>query len=147
LSSQINVLLVEDSHFFRDAATSVLQSYGFTVFAAGDGEQAIRIAARQRLDIVLLDLMLPKVQGLEVLRRLRQYPQTSRVPVIIVTTVAPQRHNFLPYAPVDFVPKDNAVLYQLPQRIGKQLELLKSKKDSDHTVFGAALAVGETHES
>ncbi len=127
MSSRINVLLVEDSCFFRRAATSVLESYGSTVFGAGGGEQAIRIAATQRLDSMLLDWMAPKIQGLELLRWLRQSSQTSRVQVILLADVAHQQHKFLPYAPVDFIAKDNAFLDQLPQRIHIEL-ITKIKK-------------------
>jgi CheY-like chemotaxis protein len=121
MSSPIRVLLAEDSRFLRLASTSVLESYGFKVFGAADGEEALQMAAQEEIDIVLLDLILPKVQGFEVLQRLRQDPRTVHVPVIVFTSITSQ-HDFSAYAPVDFISKDSFVLDQLVPRIHENLD-------------------------
>ena len=121
MSFPIRVLLADDSRFLRLAATSVLESSGFKVFGAADGEEALQIAAQEEIDIVLLDLILPKVQGFEVLQRLRQDPRTAHVPVIIFTSITSQ-HDFSAYAPVDFISKDNFVLDALVPRINENVE-------------------------
>jgi DNA-binding response OmpR family regulator len=121
MSSPIRVLLAEDSRFLRLASTSVLESQGFKVFGAADGEAALQIAAQEEIDIVLLDLILPKIQGFEVLQKLRQDPRTAQVPVIVFTSITSQ-HDFSAYAPVDFISKDSFVLDELVLRINDNLE-------------------------
>lgn len=77
-----HVLIVDDEAIVRDVLTRYLEREGFQVDAAADGEAALEIAARSRPDIVVLDLMLPKVDGLEVFRRLRDLWD---VPVVMLT--------------------------------------------------------------
>ncbi|HSN11129.1 MAG TPA: response regulator transcription factor [Propionibacteriaceae bacterium] len=76
------VLLVEDEESYREATSYMLRREGYEVFAAADGRAGLDEFARSGADIVLLDLMLPGLSGVEVCRQLRQ---TSSVPVIMVT--------------------------------------------------------------
>jgi two-component system, OmpR family, response regulator ResD len=76
------VLIVDDEAIVRDVLTRYLEKEGFRVDTAVDGEEALAIATDHRPDLVILDLMLPKVDGLEVLRRLRA---EQDVPVVMVT--------------------------------------------------------------
>jgi DNA-binding response OmpR family regulator len=129
MSSPIRVLLAEDSRFLRLASTSVLESQGFKVFGAADGEAALQIAAQEEIDIVLLDLILPKIQGFEVLQKLRQDPRTVHVPVIVFTSITSQ-HDFSAYAPVDFISKDSFVLDELVLRINDNLERAAGREEA-----------------
>jgi two-component system response regulator RegX3 len=79
---RVSVLLVEDEESFVDALTIGLNREGFDVAVARDGQQAITLFAKDTYDIVLLDLMLPKMSGLDVCRAIRT---TSEVPIIIVS--------------------------------------------------------------
>ena len=79
---RINVLVVEDEESFIDALTIGLNREGFDVTIARDGQQAVSLFAKDTFDIVLLDLMLPKMSGLDVCRTLRVH---SEVPIIIVS--------------------------------------------------------------
>ena len=79
---RINILLVEDEESFVDALTIGLDREGFDVAIARDGQQAVALFAKDTFDIVLLDLMLPKMSGLDVCREIRT---TSEVPIIIVS--------------------------------------------------------------
>lgn len=79
---RINILLVEDEESFVDALTIGLDREGFDVAIARDGQQAVALFAKETFDIVLLDLMLPKMSGLDVCRQIRAY---SEVPIIIVS--------------------------------------------------------------
>ncbi len=81
------VLLVEDDRFLRRAAEATLKQAGFVVATAADGEEALRQASASRPDVVLLDLIMPKVQGFEVLRRLKQDEATARIPVIVLSNL------------------------------------------------------------
>src|SRR5688572_12699410 len=86
-TAQKTVLLVEDDRFLRRAAEATLRQSGFTVVTAADGEEALRQAGAARPDIVLLDLIMPKLQGFEVLRRLKDDPATATIPVIVLSNL------------------------------------------------------------
>jgi DNA-binding response OmpR family regulator len=79
------ILIVEDEPSLRASIVYNLRRAGYEVVAAADGEQALAAWAAEPADLVLLDLMLPKVDGLEVCRRLRQ---SSSVPIVILTARA-----------------------------------------------------------
>src|SRR5271170_1777039 len=79
---RVNILLVEDEESFVDALTIGLDREGFDVAIARDGQQAMALFGAEAFDIVLLDLMLPKMSGLDVCRQIRA---SSEVPIIIVS--------------------------------------------------------------
>ncbi len=82
------VLLVEDSKFLRMANERALSKAGFVVSTAADGEEALRIANDKLPDIILLDMMLPKLSGTEVLKALKGNPATMDIPVIVLTSLS-----------------------------------------------------------
>ncbi len=82
------VLLVEDSKFLRIANQRALSRAGFKVIIAADGEEALRLAYDQLPDVILLDLMLPKITGPEVLKSLKKNPATVHIPVIVLTSLS-----------------------------------------------------------
>lgn len=77
------VLLVDDNPVVMAVYRSGLSMAGFTVDAAADGEAALAQAAATIPDVIVLDLMLPKIDGFEVLRRVRADPRLKDVPVIV----------------------------------------------------------------
>ena len=79
------VLVVEDSDAIRTAFTILLEESGYEVAAAANGAEAVRMAAEHVPDLVLLDLGLPDLPGVEVARRIKSAPATSRVPVVALT--------------------------------------------------------------
>ncbi len=79
---KVRVLVVEDEESFIDALTVGLGREGFAVEIARDGLQALAVVARESFDVILLDLMLPKMSGLDVCRAIRA---RSEVPIIIVS--------------------------------------------------------------
>src|SRR5690349_11438113 len=81
------VLLAEDDRFLRKAAGAMLRRQGFTVLTAEDGEEALRVARAETPDLILLDLIMPKMQGFEVLKALKRDPQTSPIPVVILSNL------------------------------------------------------------
>src|SRR5881275_2681717 len=76
------ILLVDDEDAVQKLLTYPLEREGFRVMQARDGEEALQRFAAERVDLVVLDLMLPKLDGLEVCKRLRA---TSTVPIIMLT--------------------------------------------------------------
>lgn len=81
------ILLAEDDRFLRKAAEATLRQRGFTVLAAADGEEALRFARAEIPDLILLDLIMPKLQGFEVLRILKEEPMTKQIPVIVLSNL------------------------------------------------------------
>jgi class 3 adenylate cyclase len=82
------ILVVDDNPTNRDILDARLQAHGYAVLQAADGEQALRMAAEQAPDVVLLDVMMPKLDGFEVCRRLKRDAGTGFMPVILVTARA-----------------------------------------------------------
>jgi two-component system alkaline phosphatase synthesis response regulator PhoP len=85
---QRTILVVEDEAILRDTIVYNLRAEGYEVLTAGDGASALDAAQRSRLDLVLLDLMLPVMDGLEVCRQLRRRSETSSVPILMLTARA-----------------------------------------------------------
>ena len=79
------ILGVEDSDAIRTAFTILLEDRGYDVAAAPDGAQAVRLAAERAPDLVLLDLGLPDIPGVEVARRLKSAPATQAIPIVALT--------------------------------------------------------------
>ena len=80
-----SILLIEDSRLIRKATERVLLRAGYRVVTAGDGEEALRLAFATRPDLILLDMLLPKLSGPEVLRALRRNPGTQRTPIVVLS--------------------------------------------------------------
>jgi CheY-like chemotaxis protein len=81
------ILLVEDDTFLRKAADAMLRRHGFEVHLASDGQEGLDAARAQLPDLVLLDLIMPKVQGFEVLAQLKADPSTAGIPVVILSNL------------------------------------------------------------
>jgi DNA-binding response OmpR family regulator len=81
------ILLAEDDRFLRRAEEAALKRAGFVVLAAADGEQALRMAIAEKPDLVLLDLIMPKLQGFEVLKALKADPATAAIPVVVLSNL------------------------------------------------------------
>lgn len=79
------ILVVDDNQDTLDILKITLEGSGYLVQSCMDGEAALRTASRDRPALILLDLMLPKMDGVEVCRKLRSEPLLRRVPVIFIT--------------------------------------------------------------
>jgi DNA-binding response OmpR family regulator len=86
------ILCIEDEHFISELYTRALTKAGYDVTTIVDGQQALKAAQTGRYDIILLDLMVPNLTGIEILRRLRGPHQTPKLrSKIIITTNLEQR--------------------------------------------------------
>ncbi len=85
------VLLAEDDRFLRRAAEARLRRHGLEVLTAADGEEALRVARAEPLDLILLDVVMPKLEGFEVLKLLKEDEATARIPVIILSNLGQDR--------------------------------------------------------
>ncbi|MBI3892302.1 MAG: response regulator [Candidatus Wallbacteria bacterium] len=79
------VVVVDDDDANRDLLMSLLQPQGYEVFTAGDGREAIGLVRSRRPDIVLLDLLMPGVSGIEVCETLKQDEHTGQIPIVMLT--------------------------------------------------------------
>jgi two-component system response regulator AtoC len=83
------ILLVEDDRFLRRACEASLTQRGFLVVSANDGEEGLRLARAEPFDLILLDLLMPKKPGIEVLAELRgEGPPKGDIPVIILSNTS-----------------------------------------------------------
>jgi two-component system phosphate regulon response regulator PhoB len=80
-----SVLVVEDDRFLRRACEVSLRQRGFTVLTAPDGEAALELIRAELPGLVLLDLLMPRMSGLELLRRLRSEERTRALPVLVIS--------------------------------------------------------------
>jgi DNA-binding response OmpR family regulator len=85
------ILVAEDEKHIADMISFKLTNGGHQVVRAQDGEQAISLAARESPELILLDVMMPGLNGYEVLRRLKGNPALRSVPVIMVTAKGHER--------------------------------------------------------
>ena len=83
----MKILLVEDSKTIRRENETVLLKAGYDVICAEDGEIALRLAQEQHPDLILLDMILPKLAGPEVLQHLKSQPGTAEIPVVVVSSL------------------------------------------------------------
>ena len=82
------ILHVEDNEFNRKIVRDLLTRTSYRLVEAVDGEEGVQMALRERPDLVLIDIQLPKMSGLEVTRRLRTEPATAHVLIIVITSFA-----------------------------------------------------------
>ena len=81
------ILIIEDDKFLRELIIQKLGKEGFDVIEAGEGEEGLRKAKEEKPDLVLLDLILPGIDGFEVLRRAKADGETSSIPVVILSNL------------------------------------------------------------
>jgi len=118
------ILLAEDDKFLRRAAESKLRQRGFDVRSAVDGDEALALALAEPPDLMLLDLLMPKRDGLQVLQALRASETTRDVPVVILSNSSKelemQRASSM--GAVAYWVKANLSLQDLCERIEQLLE-------------------------
>jgi two-component system alkaline phosphatase synthesis response regulator PhoP len=82
------VLVVDDEPDVRVLCKVNLEFEGYRVLEAGDGEAAIEMANREAPDLILLDLMMPHVNGWDVMKRLKEDEKTANIPIVLLTAMA-----------------------------------------------------------
>ena len=85
------ILVAEDDRFLRKAAEMALKRQGYTVLTAADGEEALRAAQSELPDLILLDLIMPKLNGFDVLQALKKEAPTAKIPVIVLSNLGQDR--------------------------------------------------------
>jgi two-component system cell cycle response regulator DivK len=85
------ILIIEDNEKNMKLVRDVLQVKGYATIEAGTGEEGVRLAAERKPDLILMDIQLPGISGIEALRRLRATPDTAAIPAIAVTASVMQQ--------------------------------------------------------
>jgi DNA-binding response OmpR family regulator len=126
------VLVVDDERDISDIVAFNLRREQYDVLTAVDGESAVVIAQREQPDLVLLDLMLPGIGGLEVCRRLRAEPRTAQIPIIMLTAKGEETDAVVGLAQGadDYVRKPFGVK-ELLARVSAQLRARSRAADED----------------
>lgn len=86
--SHKKVLLVEDNEFNRKIVRDLLARQPYDLVEANDGEAGIEAALREHPDVIVMDVQLPKLSGLDATRAIRAEPRTAKIPIIVVTSFA-----------------------------------------------------------
>jgi DNA-binding response OmpR family regulator len=118
------VLIVDDEPSIRDVLGEYLTAAGFQIALAADGPSALRLAERQPPDLVVLDIMLPGMDGLEVLARLRE---TSAVPIILLTARDAENDKLIGFevGADDYVTKPFS-----PREVVKRVQAIMRRRDA-----------------
>jgi two-component system, cell cycle response regulator DivK len=86
--SQKKILLVEDNEFNRKIVHDLLARHPYDLTEAYDGESGVEAARREKPNLIIMDVQLPKMSGLDATRQIRAEPETSKIPIIVVTSFA-----------------------------------------------------------
>ena len=106
----MKILLVEDSKPMRKENESALLRAGYEVITAEDGETALVAAKEQKPDLVLLDMILPKMSGPEVLKHLKADPATAEIPVVVLSSLTEKNREKLMEEGADEYLEKNALM-------------------------------------
>ncbi len=85
------ILLVEDDPFMIDIYTTKLKEAGFLVRLSADGENALQQIKNEKPDLILLDIVLPKLNGFELLKEIKDLSQLKEIPVIIISNLGQKK--------------------------------------------------------
>jgi DNA-binding response OmpR family regulator len=116
------ILIIDDEKDLIELVRYNLEKDGYDAISANDGQTGLEIAQRHKLDLIVLDLMMPGMDGLEVCRRLRTDPRTGRIPLIMLTAKATEADRIVglelgaddyitkPFSPRELVARVKAIL-------------------------------------
>jgi CheY-like chemotaxis protein len=152
------VLLVEDSKFLRMANERALSKAGFEVSTAADGEEALQLVRDKPPDIILLDMLLPKISGPQVLKALKNDPATTQIPVIVLTSLSQKNEEkllqegataYFEKAALELDKSSDrlaATVETVLRQVNHQKELQRQLKESAHKRAAAEASASEEWE-
>lgn len=104
----MRILLVDDSKTIRQANLAALEGAAYEVICAEDGEAALAMAREEKPDLILLDMILPKLSGPEVLRKLKTDPATASIPVVVLSSLSEKnREKLMEDGAEDYIEKNS----------------------------------------
>jgi len=138
-----NVLIVEDDEFNRDLMQKRIKQSGYKTSCAKDGKEALEVLEKQKFDLMLLDLMMPGIDGIEVLKRMKADQKYPKIPVIMVSALDDSERiaTCMEHGATDYITKPfNAVLLRTRiESVLKEKHLEDSKQDQRQRLEELAL--------
>ena len=120
----VKILLVEDDSFLASVYATKFELEGFTVLIAADGEQGLKMAEKHVPDIILLDILMPKMDGFEMLHRLKLDQNLVKIPVVMLTNLGQKEvERCLKEGAVDYLIKAHFVPGEAVKKVKKILNL------------------------
>lgn len=118
------VLIVEDDPFISDVYVLKLESEGFNVETAEDGMKGLEKLKKNKFDVILLDILMPNMDGFKVLEQIKLRPDISKVPVIILTNLSQKKdiQKGIDLGAVDYIIKTKFTPTEVVNTISKVLE-------------------------
>lgn len=120
----MTILIIEDDKFLRELIAQKLIKEGYKISEAIDGEEGIKKVKEEKPDLVLLDLILPGIDGFEVLLRMREESALTRIPVIILSNLGQKEdvERGLKLGAVDYLIKAHFTLGEIIEKIKNALK-------------------------
>ena len=132
---QIKILIVEDNQDSRELVVKVLKNKGYQMIEAVDGEEALEKTADHKPNIILMDISIPKLDGYEVAKRLKEHKEFKKIPIVALTAHAMRgdREKFISVGFEGYISKPINV-HELPNQIraylkGKRESILDGKEE------------------
>jgi len=107
MAEKKTILFVDDNPVDRTLISRLLAKHDFNVILAEDGPEGLRKAQENKLDIILLDILLPGISGIELCKKFKKNPATQDIPVIFYTSIDTPKHliDFTSYGARDYIQK------------------------------------------
>ncbi|MDD3648358.1 MAG: response regulator [Candidatus Dojkabacteria bacterium] len=117
------ILFIEDETALQKTLGEVLKQEKYEVFSAFNGEDGLVLAKEQKPDLILLDLILPKIDGFEVLKQLKKDPETEDIPVIVLTNLEASENigQVIELGATTYLVKAQYSLQELTEKVKKTL--------------------------
>jgi CheY-like chemotaxis protein len=129
----IKILLVEDSKFLRLATERALARAGYEVSSTADGSEVLRVAREKLPNLILLDMLLPKMSGPDVLKALKSDPVTKAIPVVVMTGLSQKNAaRLVEDGAVGFLEKGDLALDKGPEKLLTALQDILKKLPGEH---------------
>jgi two-component system phosphate regulon response regulator PhoB len=161
MNNRGTILVIDDEKDLIELVRYNLEKEGFDAIAASDGQAGLEIAQRHKLDLIVLDLMMPGMDGLEVCRRLRSDARTGRIPLIMLTAKATEADRIVglelgaddyitkPFSPRELVARVKAILrrtaaHSEPEQVIRHGDLLIDVVRHEVTVGGKPVTLTAT---
>ena len=128
--SDARVLLIEDDKLLRKACEVGLQKRGFAVLTAADGEEGIQQARAGAPDLILLDMLMPKLSGIQTLAALKKDEQTRHIPVVILSnsSIESDMQKAKELGAIGYLVKASLSLQELANRVASYIQDIKEIK-------------------
>ena len=123
-SNRKKILIIEDDPFITDVYVLKLESEGYDVDTAEDGLVGLKKMQEKKYDIILLDIVMPNLDGFKVLERVRMNPNLSQVPIVILTNLSQKRdiEKGLNLGAIDYIVKTKFTPTEVAKTINKILK-------------------------